>query len=174
VPDSPQISTDAAVEAALLAQLAPQLLHFAQRLLPLDRFLQEDAEARRIDRLTEVVVGAFLDRLDCRFAGALRGEQDDGQIGQLILEDAQQLQSAHARHHQIRDDDRRAERGDLQHRLFAVGGFVGLVPPRTDELGEPDTRRRIVLDNEHPLGDSRGCFGHGCHFSSVQQAQARP
>jgi hypothetical protein len=50
-------------------------------------------------------------------------------------------------------DDRRAERGDLLHRLFAVGGFVGLVAPRADELGEAHARRGIVLDDEDALGN---------------------
>jgi hypothetical protein len=36
------------------------------------------------------------------FDGALRGEQDDRQIGQLILESAQQLEAAHARHDEVR------------------------------------------------------------------------
>ena len=72
-------------EAALLAQLPPQLLHFAQRLLALDRLRQQNAQARRIDGLAEIVVGAFLDRLDRGLDSALCGEQDDRQIGQLVL-----------------------------------------------------------------------------------------
>ena len=177
VPDSPQISTDAlvgaacsidaidaadaravaddAAEAALLAQLAAQLLDLAQRLLPLDRLLQQDAQPRRIDRLAQVVVGAFLDRLDRGLDGALRREQDEREIGQLILQRAQQLEPAHARHDEVRHDDRGTEGGDLLHRLFAVGGFVGLKAPRADELGEPDARRGIVLDDQDALGDGR-------------------
>ena len=132
------------------------VLHFAQRLLPLDRLLQQDAQPRRIDRLAQVVVGAFLDRLDRRLHGALRGEQDEREIGQLILQRAQQLEPAHARHDQVRHDDGGTEGRDLLQRLFAVGGDVGLESPGADELGEPDARRGIVLDDEDAFAERRG------------------
>jgi hypothetical protein len=103
---SRRLLADDASEAALLAQLPTELPDLAQRLLPLDRLLQQDAQPRGIDGLAQVVVSAFLDRFDGGFDGALRGEQDDRQIGQLVLESAQQLDAAHARHHQIRHDDR--------------------------------------------------------------------
>ena len=131
---------DDAPEAALLAQLAAQLFHFAQRLLPLDRLLQQDAQPRRIDRLAQVVVGAFLDRLDSGFDGALRGEQDERQVGQLVLQRAQKFEPAHARHHQVGHDDRGTEGRHFLHRLFSVRGLVGLETPGADKLGQAHTR----------------------------------
>jgi hypothetical protein len=131
------------------------MLHFAQRLLPLDRLLKKDAQPRRIDRLAQIVVGAFLDRLDGGVDGALRREQDEREIGQLIFELPQELEAAHARHHEVGHDDRGAKRGDFLHRLFAVAGFFGLEAPRADELGETDARRGIVFDDQYTFGDSR-------------------
>ena len=64
---------DHAPEAAMLAQLPPQHAHFAQRLLTLDRLLQQDQQPLRVDRLRQIVVGAFLDGLDRRLDAALRG-----------------------------------------------------------------------------------------------------
>ena len=131
------------------------MLHLAQRFLPLDRLLEQDAQPRRIDRLAQVVVRAFLDRLDRGFHGPLRREQDEREIGQLILQRAQQLEATHPRHDEVRHDDGGTERGDLLHRLFAVGGGFGLEAPGADELGQADARRGIVLDDEDAFRDTR-------------------
>ena len=53
------------------------------------------------------------------------------------------------------DDDGGTEGGDLPHRLFAVGGFVGLKTPGLDELGQPAARGGIVLDDQHAFADER-------------------
>ena len=174
VPDSPAISTDARcrrrllddavdranagtvaddpAEAALLAQLAAKLPHFAQRLLPFHRLLQQDLQPLRIDRLAQIVVGAFFDSFDRTVDSPLRRQQDEREVGELILERVQQLESAHPRHDEIADDDRRAEGGHLPHRGFALGRFVGEEAPGLHELGEAGPGRRIVLDDKNPLG----------------------
>ena len=82
--DAGAVADDPA-EASLLAKLAAERSHLAQRVLPLDRFLQEDLQPLRIDRLAQVVVGAFLDRFDGAVDGALRGQKDERDIGQLFL-----------------------------------------------------------------------------------------
>ena len=125
----------------MLAQLPAQVPDFAQCLLPLDRLLQQDQQPLRIDRLAEEVVGAVLHRFDGIVDGALRGQQNEGDIGQLIMQRAQQFVPAHSRHHDVADDDRGTEGGDLAERLFAVGCFVGLKTPRLDELGQAGARR---------------------------------
>ena len=102
----------------------------------------------RLDRLGQVVVGAFLDRFDRRFDGALRGQNDDGVIAAVVLERAQQFEAAHARHHQVADDDGRAEDGNALKRLFAVARGIGRKAPCTHELGQPEARARLVLDDE--------------------------
>ena len=113
VPDSPVISTDAVVgaacsidlvdlphlravadhrpERAVLAQLPAQRLHLAQRLLPLDDLVEQDLQPLDVDRLGQVVVGAFLHRLDGGLDGALRGQQQRRDVGALRLQRPQQL-----------------------------------------------------------------------------------
>ena len=85
----------------LLAELTPQRPHLAQRLLPLDRLLQQDPQPLRIDRLAQVVVGAVLDRFDRALDGPLRRQQDEGEVRQLVLQRLQQFEAAHARHHEV-------------------------------------------------------------------------
>ena len=116
-------------------------------------FCEQDLQPLRIDRLAQVVVGAFLDRLDGGLDGPLRGQQDEREVGQLILQRAQQLEPAHPRHHEVADDDGGAEGGDLAHRLFAVGRFLGLEAPGLNELGEPGARGGVVFDDEDTFGD---------------------
>ena len=83
--------------------------------------------------------------------GALRSEQDEGNVGELVFQSAQQIVSAHARHDEVAHDDRRPKAGDLAERILAIRGFVGLKPPVLDELSQPRACRVIVFDDQHPL-----------------------
>ena len=138
---------DHRAEGAVLAQLAAQRLHFAQRLEPLDDLVEQDLEPLEIHRLGEVVVGAFLHRLDGGFDGALRREQQGGHVRALRLERAQQPESVQPRHHEVGDDDRRPERGDLLERLFPVAGRFREESPAANELFETDAGGGVVLDD---------------------------
>ena len=126
---------DDAPVAALFTKLAPKHPDFAQRLLPLHRLVEQDAQPLRVDRLGEVVVRALLQRFDGALDGPLRRQQNHAQVRELILERAQQAEPVEARHDQIRHDDRRTERGDPLKSFFAVGGRFRLESPGTDELG---------------------------------------
>ena len=132
----------------MLAKLLAQHLDLAQRVLPLDDLVEQDLEPLRLDRLGQVVVGAFLDRLDGRFDGALRGQDHDGVVAAVVLERAQQIETAHAGHDQIADDDGGAEDGDALERLFAVAGRIGREAPGPHELGEAEPGAGLVLDDE--------------------------
>ena len=70
----------------------------------------------------------------------------------LGLERLQQLEAVHPRHHQVGDDDRRAELGDPLERLGAVGGRVGREAPRAHQLGQPAAGGLVVFDDQHALG----------------------
>ena len=134
-------------------QLAPQVPHLAQRVLPLDRLLQQDLQPLRIDRLAQVIVGPFLDRLDRGLHGALCGQQNQRQVRQLILQGAQQLHAAHPRHHHVADDDGGPEAGHFPEALLAVSGLLGLESPGLNELRQPFPRRRIVFDDQHAFAE---------------------
>ncbi len=163
---NPGAVADDAAEAALLAQLAPQQLDLAQRLLPLDRLVQQNPQPLRIDGLAQIVVGAVLDRIDRALDRALRGEQDERDVRQLILQRAEQVVPAHPRHHEVAHDDGRTETGDLAEAFLTIGRLVGLEAPGLDELRQPGPRGRVVLDDEHPfarvLGRGRGFFDRHC------------
>ena len=154
-PDARAVADDPA-EAPLLAQLPPEIAHFAQRLLPLDRLLQQNPQALRVHRLTQVVVGAVLDRLHGALDRPLCRQQDERQVGELVLQSLEEIVAAHPRHDEVADDDRGPETGDTPERLFAVGGFVGLKSPVLYELGESGAGRRIVFDNEHSFAGAVG------------------
>ena len=132
----------------MLAQLLAQHLDLAQRVLPLDDLVEQDLEPLRLDRFVQVVVGAFFDRLDRGFDGALRGQDHDGVVPAIVLERAQQLETTHARHHQVADDDVRAEDGNALERLFSVARGIGSKAPRPHQLGETEARAGLVLDDE--------------------------
>ena len=68
------------------------------------------------------------------------------------LESAKQRKSIHAGHHEICDHDRGSERGDLLQRVLAVDLRLRHEAPVPDELFEAAARRRIVFDDEDPLG----------------------
>ena len=97
-------------ERAALAQLPPQHLHFAERLLPLDDLLEQDLQPLRIDRLGEVVVGADLDRFDGGLDRALPREDDRGDVAVLLLQAPDELETVDAGHREIADDDAGTER----------------------------------------------------------------
>jgi hypothetical protein len=84
-------------------------LHLAQRVLPLDDLVEQDLQPLRLDRLGEVVVGPELDGSDRRLDGALRREDHHREVAAIVLQRLQQLEPAHAGHHEIADDDRRPE-----------------------------------------------------------------
>ena len=143
-------------ERAVLAQLPAQRLHFAHRLEPLDDLVEEDLETLDVDRLGEIVVGAFLHRLDGGLHCALRGEQQRGDVGALGLQRAQQREPVHSRHHDVADDDRRTERRDFLERFFAVARRLRDESPTLDELFESDARRGVIFDDQHAFGDDFG------------------
>ena len=154
--------TDHRSEGASLAQLAPQHLHLAERLLAFDDFLEKDLQSLRIDRLGQVIVGPDLDGLDRRFDRALAGQDDGGDVAVLLLQAAHELEPVHPGHGKITDDDPRPERRDLAQRLFTVRRRVRDEAPRPHQLGQPVARRRVVLDEEQTFTEA-GC-GHAVDF----------
>ena len=141
----------------MLAQLLAQHLHLAQRVLPLDDLVEQNLQPLRLDRLGQIVVRAFLDRLDRGLHRTLRGEDHDRQRGPFVLERAQQLEPAHARHHEVGDHDGRAERGDTLKRFLTVGGGLGGEAPGAYQFGQAGARGRLVLDDENALSRSGRC-----------------
>ena len=186
VPDSPEINTDACVGAAcsitrytlriigLFPMMRPKLptSRSWRRRCRTSRNVscRSTAFFRRIcsrcgsTGLRQIVVRALLDGFDGAFDGPLRGEQDDRDIGQLIVKRPQKLESAHARHHEVADDDCGPERGDLAEGFLAVRRLIRVEAPCLHELGKSAASRRVVLDDQHSLRLRRArrllCFVH--------------
>ena len=153
---------DDPAERAVVAQLAPQPLDLTQRRLPLDRLVEQHAQPLGVDRLAQVVIGAFLHGGDRRVDGALRRQDQHGQAVQLLAQGTEQIEAGPPRHHQIAHDDRGAERRHLLQRFVHVAGAVGDEAPGRDELGQALARRRVIFDDQHPLagGDFFGILVH--------------
>ena len=159
---------DHLAEGPLLAQLSPQHFDLVQGLVAFDDVVEQNLEPLQVDRLGEVVVGAFFHRLDRGLHRPLRGQQQRRHVRALRLQGAQQPQAVEAWHHQIRDHDRRPERGDLLERFFTIRGGLGQKPPVPDQLLETDPRRPVVLDDEHSLGRAGARLGGGRHVLGHQ------
>ena len=160
-------------ERAVLAQLAPQRLHLAHRLQAFDDLVEENLQPLDIDGLRQVVVGAFLHRLDGGVDGALRGQEQRRDVGADLRQRAQQREPVHTRHHQVGDDDGGPEGGDLLERFLAVARRVGDEAPALDKLLEAHARRRVVFDDQDALGSDVRFFvndinsaGCGCRHSA--------
>ena len=144
--------THSAAEPTAIVELPPQRLILALLLVDLREPFEQPLQLVRIERLGEVVLGAGLDRLDRGVHRSLRGQENDLDVRNVGLQRLQQLNAAHARHHQIGDDNRRPERRNLLERLSAVGGGFGGETPGTHELGQPAPGRGVILDNQDTFG----------------------
>ncbi len=157
---------DETPEGATLAQLAPQPMDLARRLGPVQGSLEEDLEARGVEWLGQVVVGALLHRLDRALDGALAREHDDRRVGVVGPQGREEGETVHAGHDEVTDHDGgRLLRRALQ-RLDAIPGARDLVPPESEEVGEPLAGGVVILDDQNTMahgipGAHAGLVGHG-------------
>ena len=139
-------------ERAVLAQLTPERLHLAQRLEARHDLVEQNLQALDVHGLGQVVVGAFLHRLDRRFDRALRRQQQRRDVGALRLQRAKKAEAVEPWHHEIGDHDGRPKRRDLRERVFAVDCGLREKAPTLHELLQPDACRRVVFHDQHTLG----------------------
>ena len=135
----------------MFPQLFAQNFHLAERVLPLDNLIEQDLQPLRLDRLGQVVVGAFLDCFDGSLDRPLRCEDDDGERAAFVFQRAQQLEPAHVGHDEVADDDGRAEGGDALKRFFTVCRRVSCKSPGSHQLGESQARGGLILNNQDTL-----------------------
>ena len=96
-------------EASMVVKLPPERFDFAQSVLTLRHILKQNPQPLRIDRLRQVVVCALLHGHHGGVDASLRGNQNEGEVGQLILDPPEQIQAIQSRHHEIGEDRRRAK-----------------------------------------------------------------
>ncbi len=133
----------------MFLQLAPEPRDVAQRVLALGHVREECAKTLRLDRLRQVVVCPFLHGRDRRVHAALSRDEHEGQIRQLILEAAQQIEPVHPRHDHVGKDHGRPVGGDLLEPFLAVGRVIGFVSPGTDQFGQTAPGCGVVFNDEH-------------------------
>ena len=141
-----------------MAELAPEPVDLAGALGPVERPLQNHLEAGGIEGLGQVVVGAFLHRLDGALDRALAREHDDGDVGVIHSEGGQEAETVHARHHEVAHHDRGRL---LRHPLEGFGAIAGgsdLVSPEGEEVGHALPSEGIILDDQYTFthGNPRG------------------
>ena len=141
-----------AVEAELLAPL---------RLVGLAPVTAQDGlDARQqlgpAERLGDVVVGADLEPDDAVDLVALRRQDDHRGRHPLASQDAEDLDAAHARQHDVQQDEVEAlAAGGLERRL-AVGGGRHLVALSRQVEGQRLAQGRVVLDEEEAASHRSG------------------
>ena len=98
--------------------------------------------------LRDVVHGAGLDRRDRVLDRSMPGEHDHGHLGPFLAQVFEELESGHARHPLVEDDE--VEGLALEHteRLRDVRGPKGLVPHPEERVVEDRADRRVVVDVE--------------------------
>jgi hypothetical protein len=81
----------------------------------------------------------------------------DRVVAAVVLQRAQEIDAAHARHDEVADDDRGTEHGDALQGLLAIGSRIGCKSPGTYELGQPQSGARLVFNDENAFAS---CCGH--------------
>src|SRR5262245_36898018 len=102
------------------AQLAAQPPVLERERLLLERLLDHQPDLVDLERLGQVVVGAFLHRGDRGLGGGEGGDHDDHRLGRDLVREAQHVEPRAAGHLDVRDDhvelvalDERARGGDV-------------------------------------------------------------
>ena len=129
----------------LTAKLEDLLLH---HLLVFDG-LEDDLQAREVDRLGHVILGADLERLHGRVDGGVAGEDDDGDVRIVFLDAVQQIEAAAVGELQVDDGDVGDHPGDRgPPGLDRVGDFR-FVAPLLDHVGHAGAGGAIIVDDQH-------------------------
>ena len=139
---------DHAFKARSFQQFAVQL----QRALPPpdvgEQLLHAATEGRDVDRLVQVIAGAFLNGLHGGFGGVMRRHQDyiNGRIE--LLNPFQHLQAAQLRHDQIHQHDLRMFLDNQVQALFRIGRGEDGKPLLLQRLAHQFQARRSVVDRD--------------------------
>ena len=98
----PRASPEQVMVGVLLPQTAPQVGHLVDQPTILQRLVDHDFQADRIDRLEDQVVNTELHRLDRRLDRGISGHRDDRHRHLPLPDLPDQLQPADARQAQVR------------------------------------------------------------------------
>jgi len=129
-----------------------------------------------LEGLPEIVVGAPLQGFHGRFDGGVARHHDDRHVGIPVLDEIQQIESVHLRHHEIEEHQVAAVALQPGHgvprRWARLDAVVALPEKDPDALAHPD----LVVHNQDS-GGSRHCLLRITFFSrtrSGESASRRP
>ena len=109
--------------------------------------MQNRAQPIGVDGFGDVVVGAHSHGLHCGVNRALRGNDYDGHGVGIGSEALQELESTHARHLHIRDDDGRRPTACLFQTFGSIFGGFSAIAPSGDEFCQSGALVFFILDN---------------------------
>ena len=144
--------TDAGVD---LPEAPAKDLHLVLDVPLLERALQDDLEAGRIERLLDEIEDAFAHRFDGRIDADERG------LWRFLAKRARERQAVELRHDEIADDHVRVQLGNQLQGVMAVARLLDLVAPALEQLTEDFARGGIVVDHQ----DARFHVSHGDRFA---------
>ena len=101
----PRAAADDVGEREFLFERGAEVEVFVLELFPLDRFVDDDLQLFDVERLSDVVEGAGLERLDSRFRRGVGRDHDDGDRRILRFGLAQQLEARAVGEHQVAQDE---------------------------------------------------------------------
>src|SRR5579862_5927756 len=103
----------------------------------------------RVHRLAQVIERALLERLDRVGYLALARNHDGGQADSQLVDIAQQLEPALARHPQVRQQDMRVEARDKLQRPHPVFGDFPVETPRRQRLAPLVVRVHVIFGDQY-------------------------
>ena len=143
---------DDGAEGEFLLQPLPELADLLRQTAFLDRRRHALAQLDQVDRLLEVVVGAVLHGIHGRLHRSEAGDHQDRQPGVDRLGELQDLQSVHARHPQIGDQEVDAALLQMLDPAGTRGEGDDVVPVLAQrQLDAPAVPLVIVDDDDLPL-----------------------
>jgi hypothetical protein len=112
--------------------------------------LHDGIERLGIDRLREVVKRAVLEGLHGGADGGSTRHEHDGHV-QVVLSDLfQELDAAHARHHDVAHHDVEGAPAQALHGFFTVARLGHRVALRLQATRHATQQLRLVIDEQHP------------------------
>src|SRR5262249_10508647 len=133
-----------------LFEAPPQSLHYAKCLLVLQRAINADLEASRINRLLDEVVGTCPNGLHRAINCSATGQKDDRALGKVLFQRTEEPKPVRLRHREMREHDVGPELDGLLQGVIPVhGGLYPMAPP-TENFGERLAGGSFVVYRENP------------------------
>ena len=140
---------DQAAQSSFVAQAAAESFVFGASVQDFADVGKNRTQAAEVDRLFDIVLHAEASRMECGLGGFLGGDHNDRDRLRHVGELLHQFHSAHARHLDVGDHDRRSELGNFFQSFEAVGRSGRAISPARNQFGQPGSLVLFVFDNQY-------------------------